>query len=68
MCKLTEDTTVSHEPVFITGKRGKAVLLAKNDWNAINKTIHLLKVLEMCVSILKSMLEKIGYCTAELGW
>ena len=40
--KLIDDTSVNHEPVVITGKRGNAVLLAEDDWNAINETLHLL--------------------------
>ena len=36
--KLIDYTTISHEPVVITGKRGNAVLLAEDDWNAINET------------------------------
>jgi len=39
--KLIDDTLVNHEPVVITGKRGNAVLLAEDDWNAINETLHL---------------------------
>ena len=30
--KLIDDTSVSEELVFITGKRGNAVLLAEDDW------------------------------------
>ena len=32
--KLIDDTLVNHEPVVITGKRGNAVLLAEDDWDA----------------------------------
>ena len=42
--KLIDDTIVNHQPVVITGKRGNAVLLAEDDWNAINETLHLLSV------------------------
>ena len=35
--KLIDDASVSHEPVVITGKRGNAVLLAEDDWNAWKK-------------------------------
>ena len=51
--KLIDDATVNHEPVVITGKRGNAVLLAEDDWNAINKTLHLLSFPGMRDSILK---------------
>ena len=33
--KLIDDTSVNHEPVIITGKRGNAVLLAEGDWNCL---------------------------------
>ena len=66
--KLIDDTTVSHEPVIITGKRGNAVLLAEDDWNAINETLHLLSVPGMRESILEVMQEKIDDCATELEW
>ena len=53
--KLIDDTTVSHEPVFITGKRGNAVLLAEDHWNAITETLHLVSVPGMRGSIIAGM-------------
>ena len=66
--KLIDDTTVSHEPVVITGKRGNAVLLSEDDWNAINETLHLLSVPGMRESILEGMQERIDGATTELNW
>lgn len=66
--KLIDDTTVSHEPVVITGKRGNAVLLAEDDWNAINETLHLLSVPGMRESILEGMQESIESAATELNW
>ena len=66
--KLIDDTSVNHEAVIITGKRGNAVLLAEDDWNAINETLHLLSVPGMRESILEGMQEKIDSCAAELDW
>jgi antitoxin YefM len=66
--KLIDDTTVSHEPVVITGKRGNAVLLAEDDWNAINETLHLLSVPGMRESILEGMQESIDSASTELNW
>ena len=37
--KLIDDVAANHQPVFITGKRSNAVLLAEEDWNAINETL-----------------------------
>ena len=66
--KLIDDTSVSHEPVVITGKRGNAVLLAEEDWNAINETLHLLSVPGMRESIVEGMQESIDSAATELDW
>ena len=66
--KLIDDTSASHEPVVITGKRGNAVLLAEDDWNAINETLHLLSVPGMRESILEGMQETIDSAATELNW
>ena len=66
--KLIDDTTVSHEPVVITGKRCNAVLLAEDDWNAINETLHLLSVPGMRESILEGMQESTDSAATELNW
>ena len=66
--KLIDDTTVSHEPVVITGKHGNAVLLAEDDWNAINETLHLLSVPGMRESIVEGMQESIDSAATELNW
>jgi PHD/YefM family antitoxin component YafN of YafNO toxin-antitoxin module len=66
--KLIEDTAVNHEPVIIAGKRGNAVLLAEEDWNAINETLYLLSVPGMRESIIDGMQEALDDCVIELDW
>lgn len=66
--KLIDDTAVNHEPVIITGKRGNAVLLAEDDWNAINETLYLLSVPGMRESIIGGMQETLDDCANELDW
>ena len=66
--KLIDETAVSHEPVIITGKRGNAVLLAEDDWNAINETLYLLSVPRMRESIIEGMQETLDNCTDKLDW
>jgi PHD/YefM family antitoxin component YafN of YafNO toxin-antitoxin module len=66
--KLIEDASVNHEPVVITSKHGNAVLLAEDDWNAINETLHLLSVRRMRESILEGMQESIDKSATELNW
>jgi len=66
--KLIDETAVNHEPVIITGKRGNAVLLAEDDWNAINETLYLLSVPGMRESIIDGMQEALDDCANELDW
>jgi PHD/YefM family antitoxin component YafN of YafNO toxin-antitoxin module len=54
--------------VIITGKRGNAVLLAEDDWNAINETLYLLSVPGMRESIIDGMQETLDGCANELDW
>ena len=66
--KLIDDTSLNHEPVIITGKRGNVVLLAEDDWNAMNETLHLLSVPGMRETILAGMQESIEGAATELDW
>ena len=66
--KLIDGTTANHEPVVITGKRGNAVLLAEDDWNAISETLHLLSVPGMRESIVEGMQESTDSAATELNW
>ena len=66
--KLIDDASVSHEPVVITGKRGNAVLLSEDDWNAINETLYLLSVPGMRESIIEGMQENLDETSTELEW
>ena len=65
---LIDETTSSHQPIVITGKRGNAVLLSEEDWNAINETLHLLSIPGMRESIQEGMKEELTECDQELDW
>ena len=66
--KLIDDTSESHEPIVITGKRGNAVLLAEGDWNAITETLHLISIPGMRESIIEAMKEPLKETSTELKW
>ena len=66
--KLIDEAFASHEPVVITGKRGNAVLLSEDDWNAINETLYLLSVPGMRESIIEGMRENLEETSTELEW
>jgi len=55
--RLMDETASSHKPVLISGKRNNAVLIAADDWSAIQETLHLLSVPGMRESIKAGMAE-----------
>jgi prevent-host-death family protein len=65
---LIDETTEAHQPVVITGKRGNAVLVAEDDWNAISETLHLLSVPGMRESIKEGMNQDLSDSSKELDW
>jgi len=52
---LIDEAVDTHQPFVITRKRGNAVLVSKEDWNAISETLHLLSVPAMRESIQKEL-------------
>ena len=66
--RLIDEATQSHKPVLITGKRGNAVLLAEQDWNAINETLYLVSIPGMRDSIREGMESGLEECETELDW
>ncbi|MBV1915006.1 MAG: type II toxin-antitoxin system Phd/YefM family antitoxin [Pseudomonadales bacterium] len=65
---LIDETTETHEPIIITGKRGNAVLVSEEDWNSIAETLHLLSVPGMRESIKEGMKEELSESSSELDW
>ena len=64
---LIDEVTQTHRPIMITGKRGNAVLLAEEDWNAINETLYLVSIPGMRESILEGMETGLDDCTPDSG-
>ena len=65
---LIDETTETHQPIVITGKRGNAVLVSEDDWNSIAETLHLLSVPGMRESIKEGMKENLSESSKELDW
>jgi len=65
---LIDETTATHKPITITGKRGNAVLLSEDDWNAINETLFLLSIPGMRESIRTGMDSKLKDASTKLDW
>ena len=66
--RLIDQTTESHQPILIAGKRNSAVLVAAEDWQAIQETLYLLAVPGMRESIKKGMAEPLTKSAKEPGW
>jgi prevent-host-death family protein len=66
--RLIDETAASHQPVIITGKRSSAVLLAADDWEAIQETLFLLAVPGMRESIKAGMAEPLAESAKALDW
>ncbi|MBK8637305.1 MAG: type II toxin-antitoxin system Phd/YefM family antitoxin [Chromatiaceae bacterium] len=65
---LIDEAASTHRPIVITGKRGNAVLVSEEDWNAIAETLYLLSVPGMRESIQKGMATPLAECAKELNW
>lgn len=37
---LIDETVQNHEPIIITGKRNNVIMLAQEDWNAIQEMLN----------------------------
>lgn len=66
--KLIDDTSEAHEPIQITGKRVNAVLLAEEDWRAIQETLYLLSIPGMRESIREGLETPVKECSEDLEW
>lgn len=66
--RLMDQTAESHQPIVIAGKRGNAVLLCAEDWNAIQESLFLLSIPGMRESIKAGMAEPAESCAKELDW
>ena len=66
--RLIDEAVSSHEPIFITGKRGNAVLISEDDWRSIQETIYLLNIPGMRESIRQGLTTPTEECSEELDW
>jgi antitoxin YefM len=66
--RLIDETAESHTPITISSKRNSAVLLAAEDWSAIQETLYLLAVPGMRESIKAGMKEPLAKSAKALKW
>ena len=66
--RLMDQAAESHQPIVITGKRGNAVLISSEDWEAIQETLYLLSLPGMRESIKAGMEEPLESSSPDLDW
>ena len=66
--RLMDQAAESHQPITISGRRHDAVLLAAEDWQAIQETLYLLSVPGMRESVKDGMVEDADSCAKVLDW
>ena len=64
--RLLDQIAESHEPVLITGKRNRAVMVGEDDWRAMMETLYLLSIPGMRESIRKGLKTPVGACSDRL--
>lgn len=60
---LVDDVALSHDPVHIIGKRHAAVLVAEEDWRAIQETLFLTSIPGMRESIQEGLNTLVAECS-----
>ena len=68
--RLIDEVAEHHKPIVISGKRNDAILISKEDWDAIQETIYLSSIPGMTESIRQAAAEPIEECVAlkDLDW
>ncbi len=65
---LVDEVKTTHEPVQIVGKRNSAILIAEEDWRAIQETLYLISIPGMRESIKEGLKTPVEETDEEPGW
>lgn len=68
LTQLMDDVAAKHQPIMIAGKRNSAVMLALDDWAAIQKTLFLSTDTKMRQSIRDGMNTPVSQLDSSLDW
>ena len=66
--RLIDEAAASHEPIIITGKRTRAVLISEDDWRSIQETLYLLNIPGMRESIREGLSTPIEEYSEDIEW
>ena len=62
---LVESVNLYSEPALIVSKKGNAVLVSEDDWNALQETVYLNSIPGMAQSLIEGRDTPIEQCFAE---
>lgn len=68
LCRLIDETALSHQPLLISGKRNSAVLVSEEDWAAIQETLLVLSTRGMRESIREGLATDVDDCDDAIDW
>ena len=60
--KVIEEVIDTHEPIYVTGKRGNVVILSEEDWRSIQETLYLDSIPGMREKIKKGLNTPLEEC------
>jgi antitoxin YefM len=66
--RLLDQVAKTHEPIAITGRRNNGVLIAEEDWRAIQETLFLLSIPGMRRSIRAGLRTPVSRTSEKPGW
>ncbi|MDI9638310.1 type II toxin-antitoxin system Phd/YefM family antitoxin [Kamptonema cortianum] len=66
--KLIDSVSISHEPLCITGRRHKVVMMGEDDFKSIQETLYLLSIPGMRESLLEGRQELLEEGSDKLDW
>lgn len=68
LTRLIDQVRQDHALIVITGKRGNAVLLAEEDWRAVQETLFLLEIPGMRETVSEGLATPLEACQDEVPW
>lgn len=66
--KIVDQVAQAHKPVYIKGRRNKAVIISEEDYESMQETLYLLSIPGMRKSIKEGMETPIEECSDKLDW
>ena len=66
--ELIDLVNEKQEPILVSSKKNRAVLLSQDDWAATQETLYLLSIAGMRESIIKGMKEPTSRSASKLNW